>query len=230
MQGMKTRSGPAVVVSTPRTEGAIAPAERIKTPGWRDPRMWVGVALVALSVIAGARLLGGADDTVAVWALAVDKQAGEELTVDDLVAADVRFGDAEDLAGYLRASEQIAPGARMVRAATAGELLPRSSYGTSVQTGIIEVPLAVAGEQVPPAVGVGSVVDVWVVDPDADPGKGLRPIFEDVVVIAAPQLADGFVAGNSRQLVVGLPGERGDEVGPALAASAAGTLVVTRRG
>lgn len=218
----------------PSTGPAVAPAERVKTPGWRDPRMWFGVALVAISVLTGARVLASADDTTAVWSLAVSKQAGEELTSADLVARDVRFGDEGDLAGYLRASEEVAPGSRMIRAVGAGELLPRSAFGTSVQTGVVEVPLEVSMTQIPPAVGVGSVVDVWAVvesggvqEPGASP---LRPIFEEVVVIAAPRSADGFVDGGSRQLVIGLPEQRADEVGPALAASAAGTLVITRHG
>ena len=43
-------------------------------PAWRDPRLWIGVVLVAASVVAGARLLAAADDTVQVWA-AVDALA-----------------------------------------------------------------------------------------------------------------------------------------------------------
>ena len=35
-----------------------------------------GVALVAVSVVAGARLLGGADDSVTVWSAASDLAAG----------------------------------------------------------------------------------------------------------------------------------------------------------
>ena len=38
-------------------------------PGWRDPRLWIGVAIVAVSVVVGSRLLAAADDSVAVWAL-----------------------------------------------------------------------------------------------------------------------------------------------------------------
>jgi hypothetical protein len=43
------------------------PALRVRRPGWRDPRLWIGVVLVAGSVVAGARLLAAADDTVQVW-------------------------------------------------------------------------------------------------------------------------------------------------------------------
>ena len=34
-------------------------------PGWRDPRLWIGVAIVAVSVLVGALVLGTSDDTVA---------------------------------------------------------------------------------------------------------------------------------------------------------------------
>jgi hypothetical protein len=38
------------------------PATRATTPGWRDPRMWVGIAIVAASVVIGALVLGASDD------------------------------------------------------------------------------------------------------------------------------------------------------------------------
>lgn len=40
------------------------PATRTGTPGWRDPRLWIGVLVVAASVVLGARIVGGSDDTV----------------------------------------------------------------------------------------------------------------------------------------------------------------------
>ena len=45
-------------------------------PGWRDPRLWIGVAIVAASVVVGALVLGTSDDTVAVWAAADTLGAG----------------------------------------------------------------------------------------------------------------------------------------------------------
>ena len=43
------------------------PATRVRRPGWRDPRLAVGLVLVAAATVAGARLLATSDDTVAVW-------------------------------------------------------------------------------------------------------------------------------------------------------------------
>ncbi|MBW6551905.1 hypothetical protein MMA91_24640, partial [Salmonella enterica] len=59
---------------------APPPAVRASTPGWRDPRLWVGVAIVAVSVVGGARLLASADDTVAVYGVVTDMGAGDEVT------------------------------------------------------------------------------------------------------------------------------------------------------
>ena len=41
--------------------GDVPAATRPTTPGWRDPRLWIGVVLVTGSVVAGARILSGAD-------------------------------------------------------------------------------------------------------------------------------------------------------------------------
>ncbi|WP_299052203.1 hypothetical protein [uncultured Nocardioides sp.] len=38
-------------------------ATRARTPGWRDPRLWIGVLIVAVSVVVGVRLVSSADDS-----------------------------------------------------------------------------------------------------------------------------------------------------------------------
>lgn len=55
------------------------PATRVGRSGWRDPRLWIGVVLVTVSVVAGARLLAAADDTVTVWAVVDDLGAGSAI-------------------------------------------------------------------------------------------------------------------------------------------------------
>ena len=92
----------------PVRRDAATPAQRVRRPGWRDPRLWIGVVLVAGCVVAGARMLAAADDTVQVWAAASDLGAGDRLTEDDLVAQRVRFADAAALAGLLHRRRQAA--------------------------------------------------------------------------------------------------------------------------
>ena len=84
-----------------------AQAVRVTRPGWRDPRLWVGVLIVAVSVVAGARVLASADDTVSVWAAARDMGAGDTITADDLVVRRVRFGETTGLERYFGAASDL---------------------------------------------------------------------------------------------------------------------------
>ena len=54
----------------------------------------LGVLLVLVSVLLGARVVGAADSTVPVWAASGDLAAGTVLAAGDLVAVDVRLDDA----------------------------------------------------------------------------------------------------------------------------------------
>ena len=76
-------------------------ARRATAPGWRDPRLWIGVAIVAASVLAGALVLGTSDDTVPVWAAADSLGAGHTLTAGDLTVRRVGFADATAMVGML---------------------------------------------------------------------------------------------------------------------------------
>ena len=203
---MATTLGDATVATD-----SAAPAQRVRRPGWRDPRLWVGVVLVAGSVVAGSRILAAADDTVQVWSAATDLGAGDRLTEDDLVATRVRFADDDALAGYFTVDDELPADLSLLRGLAAGELVPRAAIGTAADTGLVEVPIAVEPEQVPPSVAAGSVVDVYVVagpdlegDPDATPLDD-GPALAGVTVIDAPALAESFGTTGRRQLVLAVP-------------------------
>lgn len=178
----------------------MPPAVRSRPPGWRDPRLWIGLLIVALSVVGGSRLLAAADDTVAVWAVAEARGPGSALTEADLVVRRVRFADEDELAAYYRADDALPGDLRLARGVGAGELLPRSAVGTTEQqAGLVELPVAVETDQVPPSVQTGSVVDVYV------SGTAL---LQEVTVVDAPSMEAGFGAtGARRQLVLSVPEE-----------------------
>jgi hypothetical protein len=190
------------------------PALRAPTPGWRDPRLWIGIVIVAVSVVAGARLLSAADDTVSVWAVAADVGAGDVLSPDDLVATRVRFADDGDLAGYFTVDEPLPADLEVTRGVGAGELLPRTAVGAAGSGNTLQVPVAVDAEQVPGSVAAGSVVDVYLVGPlGTGPGTGAggargaraepaRPALAAVTVVDAPALAETFGTSGKRQLVL----------------------------
>ena len=54
----------------------VPPAIRYHRPGWRDPRILVGLVIVAASVLVGVKVLAAADDSVGVWAVRKDLPAG----------------------------------------------------------------------------------------------------------------------------------------------------------
>lgn len=208
----------------------VPPATRAARPGWRDPRLWVGVLLVAVSVVAGARLLAAADDTVPVWAVAVDAGPGTVLTADDLVAQRVRFADADQLAGYFTADDELPSELRLARGVTAGELLPRAALGTGTTAAdTVELPVAVDAEQVPPSVQAGSVVDVYLLDPKARV-ESSGPLLAAATVVDAPALDAGFgaVTGH-RQLVLAVPAADATAFLGALGRAENPVLTVVRR-
>lgn len=161
------------------------PATRATRPGWRDPRLWIGVLIVALSVVAGARLVGAADESVPVWAVGHDMAAGDDVTADDLVAHRVRFVDPADLRRYFPADEVLPADLQLVQGVGAGELLPRSATAPTGETALLHLPVAVEPTLVPPNVGAGSVVDVWVRSEGRCPACS-RAALNDVTVIEAP--------------------------------------------
>lgn len=186
------------VVSALGESATPPPATRATRPGWRDPRLWIGVAIVAVSVVVGARLLASADDSVAVWAAVDDLAAGQEVTGDDLTARRVRFVDAGQLDRYFPADEALPADTRLVRGVGEGELLPRAALGTATDTGLLSLPISVEPNLVPPAVGAGSVVDVYVTAADRCPDCA-GPALSAVTVLTAPTV-DEFT--GTRQLVV----------------------------
>lgn len=214
-------------------------AQRSSRPGWRDPRLWVGVVLVAGSVVAGARIIGAADDTVPVWAAEADLGAGTPLAEDDLVRRQVRFSDGDDLAAYLRADEPL-PDGQLLRAVGSGELLPRAAVGSAAQSGTVQLPIAVEPEQVPPSVDAGAVVDVYVVAPaglGAGPGGAsgraggeVEPALAGASVVAAPPIEESFGTTGRRQLVLAVPEADAQRFFGLLGAADQATVTVVRRG
>jgi len=200
--------------------GSAPVAQRLQRAGWRDPRLWVGVAIVAVSVVAGARVLSSADDTVPVWTAAGDLAAGAPLTASDLEQHRVRFADADLLRDYYSGSAP--PAGVLLRGVGAGELLPRAAVGTATQSGTVQVPLAVDPEQVPRSVGAGSVVDVYLLG-EPEPALGA------VSVVDAPDVQDSFVVSGKRQLVLAVPEDDARRFFGLLGAADSPTLTVVRR-
>ncbi|WP_062518592.1 SAF domain-containing protein [Demequina silvatica] len=173
-------------------EQVQAVAARLRPPGWRDPRLIVGVLLIVVAVIGVAALLRGADRTAPVYAAATDLAPGTVLDESNLAVAHVRVGD-----GYLEAPEQAPFGAVVTRAVGAGELVPAGAV--AAREDVDGRPVAVV-TTAPVAEGVdaGSVVDVWVT-PEA--GSSER-VGESLPVSAVDREEGSFGLGGETVYVV----------------------------
>ena len=210
------------------------PAVRAATPGWRDPRLWVGVAIVAVSVVAGARLMAAADDSVPVWAVSDDMGVGDTVTADDLVAREVRFVEPGQLDTYFPADEELPAELTLRRGVGAGELLPRAAVGAAADADTLHLPVAVDVALVPPSVRPGSVVDVYLTGSSGEEAPGARqrgrPVLTGVTVIDAPPLDEGFAVSGRRQLVLGVGEDDATRFFAVVGALDAPSLTVVRRG
>lgn len=163
-------------------------ALRLRPPSWRDPRLAIGIALVLSSVVIGALVVAGADDTVAVYAADGALVPGDTLDRDSLTVVRVRLDDAARR--YVTAEQALAPGAVAQRAVGDGELLPRSAVGDAADLTRRPVTVPVTGPR-PPGLERGSLVDVWIA---TDNGQGT--FAPPVKVLAGAEVADVAEAGG----------------------------------
>lgn len=211
-------------------------AERSRSTRWRDPRLWLGVALLLVAMVAGARVLGSSDDVTQVWRLSHDVPAGVLVTRADLEPAAVRFDDPV-LSDQYPAIGAAQPEGYATRDLHAGEMLQRSALTTRAEAGARQLPLDVPSAGQPVGLSVGDRVDVWAVPggdasgggvlsgADADAGRP-RLVLHDVAVLSIGSSESGMSA--SRQVLVGLP--RTARVAPILAGLNGNHVVLVRLG
>ncbi|HEY7045471.1 MAG TPA: hypothetical protein VH419_17505 [Nocardioidaceae bacterium] len=187
-------------------QGTSPPAQRLASRRWRDPRLWAGVLLVLVSVLAGAALLASSDDTVGVWAADADLHAGMSITPGDVHVVRVHFTDAASSDRYLDASHTIPDGAVLTRDVLAGELLAVAALddGATEQD---QLPLAVTPAGLPAGLAVGDKVDVWAMpapETAADGAQASRQVLDGVVVTALGSPGPGGLE-SARNVLVGIP-------------------------
>lgn len=179
-------------------------ARRLAAPRWLDTRLVLGVVLVLVSVVVGARLLSAADRSQRVWALTRDLAPGARLTEQDLTIARVRlFGDGSQ---YISGTGPAPVGYFLRRAIGARELLPVRAVtapGQDVSFRAMTVP--VARGHLPPDLRAGTQVDVYVTPQPAPgataPAGSPRLVLRGVTVLLRPPTA-GFAGGTSEESVV----------------------------
>ena len=169
-----------------------AVAARLRRPGWRDPRLIVGVMLIAAAVAGVALTLREADRTAPVFTARAVLVPGTVLEESHVTVAHVRVGD-----GYLAAPDAEPWGLVVARTIDEGELIPASAL---VERDAFDGrPVAVTATMpVAETVVPGAVVDVWV----TDAGAGSRRVGESLVVSAVDREDGAFGTGGETVYVV----------------------------
>jgi hypothetical protein len=134
-----------------------------------DPRLVIGLLLVAASVAAVTVLVGAADTRVAVYAAAEALAPGDRVDAGDLVERRVSLDGAEEL--YLQVGSVPDDGIVVAQPVAAGQLVPLSAAGSVDGMRATSLVLHLSGP-VSTVVETGTLVDVWGVTllDDVQPG------------------------------------------------------------
>ena len=174
---------------------------RRRRPTWRDPRLGIGVLLVAASVALGSWVVSTADDTVTVWAATDVLSPGHELGTEDFHRVSVAGPDVAET--YLTPGSTPVEELVVLRTIGEGELIPRSALGDpqSVQVRTVTVPVntALAGTLDP-----GARVDLWVAQPDPEAGGTSAMLAPELLVegveVAAVNENTSLFAGSQKMI------------------------------
>jgi hypothetical protein len=123
-----------------------------------DPRLLIGVGLVAASVAGVITIVSAADETIEVLAAAGPLAPGDRVDADDLVVARVRLDAAARR--YLAPEDLPASGVVVSRAIGEGELVPASAVGSVEGVRLASLVLEVNGA-LAASVQSGATVDLW---------------------------------------------------------------------
>lgn len=184
-------------------------ASRLRRPGWRDPRLLVGLALIAASVALGSWVVTTAQRTVPVYVARDVLTPGAPLASASLVVADVRL--AEHVDGYLRADEPLPADAVLLRTVGDGELVPVAAVGAATELDVRAVPVSLSG---PPPSGLraGSRVDLWFTPEGAgdvltqdEAETGPRQLAAALTVAELSNADGAFAGGGARTVHVLVP-------------------------
>ena len=135
-------------------------AQRLQRPSWRNTRLLVGVVLILLGTVLGAKVVASADDTVPMYAASAAIRPGDHLTSPTTCGASTS-SSAPSPARYLSARTVVADDSYALRDIPEGELVPVGAVGgrsaVSVQAVTVEVD-ANSARGLP----ANATVDVWV--------------------------------------------------------------------
>lgn len=178
------------------------PANRHRLPSWFDLRLVLGILLVLVSVLVGARIVASADHSVRVWAVTADFAAGTLLTAEDVHPVRVRLLDNADR--YLAVASSPA-GKTLIRGLGKNELLPQSALVDEPCGSVVSLPVNAA--HVPASIAKGQRVDVYATGKQENSGE-TNPVVQSVTVQAVQRPKGSLVSAAEVSLIIRVPSDR----------------------
>lgn len=152
-----------------------------------DPRLIIGLLLVAGSIAGVVGIVAAADETTEVYAATEVLSPGDRVDSANLELRSVRLDDT--LALYLSPADVPTEGLIVSRTVLAGELVPASAVGGA--EGLRLASVVLSGGALAQAVAPGAVVDVWAAR-ESEAGRFGAP-----TVLAADAIVVRLVESNS---------------------------------
>lgn len=192
-----------------------------------DPRLIIGMVLIAASTLGGWALITGLDDSSEVYVARDTVTPGTSIDAGDLAVVSARLGSGT--AAYLTPAD-LPPGGLVVsRTIEAGELVPRSAVDDTDSTGLATIVVPSRGA-LPTGLGAGSRVDVWTAKQVERGGFEPPTVLAADAEVAGIVESDGMVASENVSVELLVPREKVAALLQALAAGDAIDLVPARAG
>jgi hypothetical protein len=159
---------------------------------WFDPRLVIGVVLIAASVAGVLGIVSTADASVRVLAARDALSPGDRIDGDDLIETSVRLAD---VSLYLTEGDVPDEGLIITKAVAEGELVPVSAVGSRAGTRFASVVVSING-QLPGAVGAGSSVDLWSARKDESTSFGPPSVIVSGATVVRVIESEGLVTSG----------------------------------
>lgn len=172
---------------------------RLRKPTVKDPRLIVGILLVAVSVLIGVWAVNSAKDLTTVFVARETIAQGQAVTQSELRPIEVNLGSQTDAYFTKPLDSNVAYYAQ--ETIRGGEFISIHSLGNQAQQDQRVVSITTS-TPLPAEVGVGTKLDLWVITKTGDATGGTAPrlVAEGLVVNELPN-TDGALSTSRNQSV-----------------------------
>jgi hypothetical protein len=144
-------------------------------------KKFIGVAIIAVSLIAAIGLVGQADNTVAMWGAKYSLTSGAAINVGDLEVVKVSLGSE---APRYFSNKAALVGSFLTKNVSQGELIPVSAVSKKSDSPIQkQVPLGISKSDLPSDLHIGDIVDLYSI-PIKNPNSNTNLIVDKVRVVS----------------------------------------------